>query len=152
MSSGFYAHTKDGVDESGWHLLKDHLSGVAEAARRFAEPFGAGAWARRVGLWHDTGKYSDAFQAYIRSSSVRAPRGPIIDHSTAGGQHAVTEDDVLGHLLAYPVTGARIETGVRRKIAALPQVAPIAGARIETSLSRTAPTMLKCRSHRVSVD
>ena len=38
--------------------LRDHLLGVAERARGFAEAFGAGGHAYRAGLLHDIGKYA----------------------------------------------------------------------------------------------
>ena len=59
------------------------------------------------------GKYSDAFQSYLRTASSPDPHiadAPHatgrIDHSTAGAQHAVaTHIDILGHLLAYSIAG-----------------------------------------------
>jgi CRISPR-associated endonuclease/helicase Cas3 len=109
MSDGFYAHTKDGADESDWQRLEDHLRGVAERSREFAVPFGAGDWGGLAGLWHDLGKYSEAFQLYLRTASSpdahQSDRKTKTDHSTAGGQHAVEKDRLLGHLLAYAITG-----------------------------------------------
>ena len=71
-----------------------------------------GDWARIAGLWHDLGKYSDAFQRYLRTASSPDPhiadalRGPSrIDHSTAGAQHAVASLGIPGHLVAYPIAG-----------------------------------------------
>ncbi len=76
-------------------------------AAGYASRFGARDWGRLAGLWHDLGKSSDEFQAYLRASSAQGkgsrPKGP--DHKTAGAQHAVSQDTVLGHLLAYAING-----------------------------------------------
>jgi len=83
----YYAHTSGETGE--WHKLADHLRAVAERARSFAEPFGAGEIAYWVGLLHDLGKFSTDFQRYLkeakraREENQRGPmRGP--DHSSAG--------------------------------------------------------------------
>ncbi|MDH4162716.1 MAG: hypothetical protein OEW15_08500 [Nitrospirota bacterium] len=39
------------------HLLRDHLTGTADRAARFADEFGSGGWGYLAGLWHDLGKY-----------------------------------------------------------------------------------------------
>lgn len=110
MKGECYAHSKPGSsDASGWHKLEDHLQATAELSRRFAEPFGAGNWAYLAGLWHDLGKYSDAFQAYLlRQNGFDAHIEGVpgrVDHSTLGAKHAVSESELLGHLLAYALAG-----------------------------------------------
>ena len=45
-----------------WHPLADHVRSTAALARRFAEPFGAGDLAAALGLVHDAGKASCAWQ------------------------------------------------------------------------------------------
>ena len=58
-----------------------------------------------MGLLHDIGKSSDAYQTYI-SSPVNAagPKGP--DHSTAGAREAVRAyGPIMGQLLAYGIAG-----------------------------------------------
>ena len=83
----YYAHTSGETDE--WHKLADHLRAVAERARSFAEPFGAGEVAYWVGLLHDLGKFSPGFQSYLeeadsarRENRLGPTRGP--DHSSVG--------------------------------------------------------------------
>ncbi|HEU4328803.1 MAG TPA: CRISPR-associated endonuclease Cas3'' [Roseiflexaceae bacterium] len=68
-----------------WHLLVEHLREVAAMARTFAQPFGAGYLAELLGLWHDIGKSSPAFQAYLRRCH-NDPRhkGSGPDHKAAG--------------------------------------------------------------------
>jgi CRISPR-associated endonuclease/helicase Cas3 len=86
---------------------------VARLARGYASTFGAGDWGETVGRWHDLGKLSDAWQAYIRKTAdidaaeEGASRGP--DHSTFGAQHAASmypgPTAVIGHLLAAAIAG-----------------------------------------------
>lgn len=88
--------------------LPDHLHGVATLARDFGSAFGAGELTSLAGLWHDLGKYSDAFQDYLAQSHDPDPHvadATRVDHSTAGAQHAVEAIDIVGHLLAYAIAG-----------------------------------------------
>jgi CRISPR-associated endonuclease/helicase Cas3 len=84
----------DGTPQS----LLEHLEGVSCLASAFAGKIGLSTLGELMGLLHDFGKYSDAFQAYIKSAEGRIEpddeeyveaermRGKI-DHSTAGAQH-----------------------------------------------------------------
>ncbi|MBU1694778.1 MAG: CRISPR-associated endonuclease Cas3'' [Verrucomicrobia bacterium] len=115
-TTAYYAHTKPGCPESERERLCDHLHDVAEGpdgrpgAAAFAGAFGAEAWGRVLGLWHDLGKYSEAFQAYLCSTQepgggAGPPRGKT-DHSTAGAQHAFNcFQGNIGRLLAYCIAG-----------------------------------------------
>ncbi len=103
---GVWAHS--GNPHGEWHDLRQHLHAVARRARAFAEPFGAGPWAELAGLWHDLGKYSRAFQEYLRQGSTDTHAGEMavkVDHSSAGAQHAVKRLGIPGHLLAYVIAG-----------------------------------------------
>lgn len=53
MTERFYAHSMDGRPADEWHMLEDHLKGMAELAAEFAAEFGCGEWGRLAGLWHD---------------------------------------------------------------------------------------------------
>jgi len=105
----FYAHTLPGRPPEEWQPLEEHLRNVAELAAEFARPFGAEEWARIAGLWHDLGKYSEAFQTYLRTAASEdyheAELRGRVDHTSAGAQYAVATVEVLGHLLAYPIAG-----------------------------------------------
>lgn len=90
------------------HLLRDHLFGTAQRAADFASFFGFREWGRLCGLWHDLGKYSEAFQEKIRSSTgeeAHIEAGRRVDHSTAGGLYAVQRFGIAGRLLAYIAAG-----------------------------------------------
>jgi CRISPR-associated endonuclease/helicase Cas3 len=65
------------------HPLEDHLRETARLAREFAEPFGAGELAAYLGLVHDVGKASCAWQQ--RLTAVEDSGGRVgIDHKMAG--------------------------------------------------------------------
>jgi CRISPR-associated endonuclease/helicase Cas3 len=105
----YFAHALDGAPESKWQKLEDHLHNVADRAATFAKPFNAYAWGYLAGLWHDVGKYSAAFQKYLKSTSNADPHladfAVRTDHSTAGAKFSVGKIDIIGHLLAYPISG-----------------------------------------------
>lgn len=115
-NSQFIAHvrTMDGAEQS----LYDHLTGTAEIAKQLAEKIGLPLCGELIGLVHDLGKYSQAFQQYIRNSVAsnnyqqlgldedeeadklleqsnkplaQKPKRGSVDHSTAGGQWLLTE-------------------------------------------------------------
>lgn len=103
----YIAHVSE--DKSRLHLLEDHLAGVADLASIMAAEFGASEWAHLAGLWHDLGKYSHEFQSMIRSSigsdaNIETKPGRV-DHSTAGGIHAVERFGGLGRVFAYIIAG-----------------------------------------------
>ena len=92
------------------HLLIDHLTAVGDLAGAFAARFGAEAWARLAGRWHDLGKYSASFQARIRRENgfeahIEGGDSTERDHSSAGAAHAL---DLLGMQaapLAFVIAG-----------------------------------------------
>lgn len=103
--------TKDA--DSVWreHSLEKHLQDVSRSAGEFSQPFGGAEWATLAGLWHDLGKYREAFQRYIKSASgydaeahLEGVKGRV-DHSTAGAIHAIAELGVHGRILAYLIAG-----------------------------------------------
>ena len=87
-SSAYLGHFDE---ETGCEqLLCEHLTGVADLAGRFAAAFGEEAMGRLLGLYHDIGKYSREFQAYLRADEEEKKRRKgRIDHSTAGTQEIV---------------------------------------------------------------
>lgn len=69
MAGPWYAHSLAGRPMDQWEPLEEHLRQVAALAREFAGAFGAEQWGELAGLWHDLGKYSAAFQAYLRDQN-----------------------------------------------------------------------------------
>ncbi len=105
---GPFAHSPN--EEGAWHDLREHLEAVARLARQFAQPFGGDEWAHCAGLWHDLGKSSFAFQAYLRAQETASGDAHLegnqrIDHSTAGAIHAVHRNGLRGRALAYLIAG-----------------------------------------------
>lgn len=84
----------DGTPQS----LIEHLEGASVLASGFAGKIGLPSFGELMGLLHDFGKYSEAFQSYIKSAAGKIEpeddeyvdadrmRGKI-DHSTAGAQY-----------------------------------------------------------------
>lgn len=85
---------KDGEQQA----LRDHLFGVASLAMGFASKLDLAVAGELLGILHDLGKYSEEFQAYLKSAlgllnqdededyvDAARMRGKV-DHSTAGAQ------------------------------------------------------------------
>ena len=69
-----HAHTPNASGR--WQPLNEHLENVAQLASQFGAAFGGddvGFW---LGLWHDLGKYSQAFQAYLQDCARSPGRTP----------------------------------------------------------------------------
>jgi len=94
------------------HALEEHLRAVGGLAAEYAESINGREWARLAGLWHDLGKYSAAFQGYIKTASgferaeahIEGMAGRV-DHSTAGAIYAVDKFKAAGRVLAYLIAG-----------------------------------------------
>lgn len=95
----FYAHSTDSKNKDDWQPLEKHLWNVANKARIFADIFGAEKWGELIGLLHDAGKASDAFQRRLEGLPAR------VDHSTYGARLASQKLGRLGNILAYVIAG-----------------------------------------------
>lgn len=89
MSSTIISHLYKG-DENHWHIQsnEDHCVGVANLASGFADEFGMASWGRVLGLLHDKGKESNAFQQHIRKESGLEPDIRVngdYNHAYVGG-------------------------------------------------------------------
>ncbi|HUO08991.1 MAG TPA: CRISPR-associated endonuclease Cas3'' [Phycisphaerae bacterium] len=125
MPPAAYAHTRPGPLEN-WEPLDVHLKAVAQKAAHFADAFRAGPWGAYIGMLHDLGKYSAAFQDYLRATAdpnageedqpnippaSRENPTPLhtrkVDHSTFGAQHAhrLIKDPVLADIVAFCIAG-----------------------------------------------
>jgi len=104
----YYAHSLENQPPEKWQPLEEHLKNVAEMAAVFARPFRGEQWAYLAGLWHDLGKYADAFQAKLYAengfeSHLETRLGKVV-HSEAGGHLAILKgwkgaDRVLSWLI-----------------------------------------------------
>ena len=89
--SVYVAHSSD--KNKRIQTVEAHLQGVAAKAEKLARKLGLSQAGLLIGLLHDFGKYSQAFQKYIKDAKglinsdldVGAMKGKI-DHSTAGAQ------------------------------------------------------------------
>ncbi len=98
-------------DEGMWVIQTndEHCRGVASRAEGFSSVFGMGDWGRLMGLLHDRGKESDAFQCKIRYSSGydiskmptdAAPHslaGAIVMHSKYADGMGLMSNPIAGH-------------------------------------------------------
>jgi CRISPR-associated endonuclease/helicase Cas3 len=87
------------ADDGRVQSLKEHACCVADMAGLFAESFGGREWARLVGLVHDAGKASTAFQRRIAGSTEQ------VDHSSAGAQMLASRYGLPGKMLSYACAG-----------------------------------------------
>lgn len=107
------AHVKKADGGYSLHPLEDHLSKVADLAAQKARFFCSQDWASIAGIWHDLGKFSEAFQHYIKSASGYNTEAHIeaetkkgkVNHSDAGALYAVEQFGVYGRILAYLIAG-----------------------------------------------
>jgi CRISPR-associated endonuclease/helicase Cas3 len=90
----FYAHSKPDSDTDQWQELRVHRASVAEHTSHLARKIGLAHAGELIGLAHDLGKYSQAFQQYLQELAGDATmkmepdfslKGSV-DHSTAGAQ------------------------------------------------------------------
>jgi len=141
----YYAHSLAGKSPGDWEPLPTHLANVAELARSFAADFAAGEWGSALGLWHDLGKYSREFQAYLLHENNldvhSAEYAGRVDHSTAGAQLATRlfGDHPTGRILAYCIAGHH--AGLADAMSAS------GGAGLDQRLAKAVPPLDKVPSH-----
>lgn len=92
-----------------------HLNKVAWWSAKFAADMfppgpdrdAARQWGYLAGLWHDLGKFAREWQTYLASKADphQAEVTGKVDHSTAGARHAVFSIPVIGHMLAFAISG-----------------------------------------------
>lgn len=105
----FIAHVR--VEDGAFQIqtVKEHAVGTAGLSESFASVFGAAAWGKQNGWWHDMGKYTkDSFQPYIRSASGMTAEQKVAnkpDHSSAGAMLAKEKLPGYYQPLAYCIAG-----------------------------------------------
>ena len=85
----YLAHMEEDKQQS----LKNHLTGTAQYSKETGESLGIGAITELIALFHDFGKYSDEFQAYLRRGD-RNEKGSV-DHSSAGAAFLINQYGAL---------------------------------------------------------
>ena len=101
MSMNYLAHIAEDQREQ---TVIEHLDGVSRLCGCFAASFGAEEQGKMIGLAHDIGKCSDAFQARLHG-------GKIVDHASAGAWECAKLDAiwaaccVAGHHGGLPDVG-----------------------------------------------
>ena len=84
------SHLYKDLQNGHWVIQSNeiHTIGVAERTSLFASEFGLGAWGRVLGMLHDKGKETNAFQQHIRKESGYAPEIKVVGdyhHAYIGG-------------------------------------------------------------------
>jgi CRISPR-associated endonuclease/helicase Cas3 len=106
----FYAHSIPEKPVETWQPLEEHLRNVAEKAFELAIPFCGGNLARLLGRYHDVGKGSLSWQAYLRKANEIADdfaqyyKGPV-KHAIQGAQWLYEHSKDAGKLMAYCIAG-----------------------------------------------
>ncbi|WP_342443401.1 CRISPR-associated helicase Cas3' [Lysinibacillus sp. FSL K6-0075] len=103
-SEDFIAHirTSDGAEQR----LVDHLKEVQALAEEIGQKIGLPHVTGLAGMLHDMGKFSQAFQGYIREAAANPanpPKRGSVDHSTAGGKFLLKHFH-LGGTVAFILT------------------------------------------------
>ncbi len=103
----YLAHiSEDGLRRQ---TVAEHLTGTAARCSAFAAAFGAEAEGKFIGLAHDMGKCTEAFQNRLLHN------GPVVDHATAGAVAACRQNAPLaalciaGHHGGLPDFGSRMD-------------------------------------------
>lgn len=97
-------------------ILRQHIEGVSKKASTFSSGFRCAEWGALLGVWHDLGKYSDAFQQYMLAGK------PQVEHAVVGGRYATDVfDDFLRRLVIQFVitchhTGLQNQENVRQRL------------------------------------
>lgn len=95
MTKEYYAHiSEDGRKQT----VLAHLEGTAALSGNFAAAFGERAAGQLLGLAHDVGKCSDAFQKRLQG-------GMTVDHASAGAYESIRADPQMGYWAACCIAG-----------------------------------------------
>lgn len=81
----YYAHIRD---DGQAQTVDEHLAGTAMRSRQFAAAFGQSQRGALLGMAHDIGKNSPAFQRRLNG-------GPKVDHATAGAVECIKIKEAL---------------------------------------------------------
>ncbi len=95
-SNMYYAHSenKSGV----WESVYEHLKEVSNISKQFASEWGCSVEGEVAGLFHDLGKYTDAFQDVLRGAIK-------VDHATPSAAAALYQYKFDGIASAIAIQG-----------------------------------------------
>lgn len=135
--SHLWAHSRNA--QGFRHSLVDHLRGTSALAAQFAQPFGGADVARWLGLVHDVGKASCAWQTGLdRAEADQRPVG--IDHKSLGAQLATARCGWPFALAAFGHHGGlQTRAKLRGKLGALTDQERLDGAGAYESVARLIP-------------
>jgi CRISPR-associated endonuclease/helicase Cas3 len=108
----YFAHSREGCPVEDWQPLEEHLENTAARCRHFSEQFKAGALGELAGRFHDLGKGSLEFQAYLRHANDIEDEFSAYfdsrwkrDHATFGARYLHSLSKQTGKLLGYCIAG-----------------------------------------------
>lgn len=124
-NSTYIAHLRDWDGEI--QTLEDHLHETSDLCSRFSSNLELPLSGKLLGLIHDLGKYSAAFQQYIRDitslngdkAKIEAQKQEKIDHATSGAQfiwHAYSLKQIpasLAQILSVVLMSHHSRTGMK---------------------------------------
>ncbi|MFI3238063.1 MAG: CRISPR-associated helicase Cas3' [Lachnospiraceae bacterium] len=107
--------------EDGEESVKEHLIEVSKYCHDFASDMGLSSFCELCGLLHDSGKYSEAFQCYIRQAQIETKQGTYehwkirvnkVDHGVHGAKYLFWKfkevkgirqwtRDIIGEVICY---------------------------------------------------
>lgn len=90
------SHLYQDKNDGHWVIQsnEEHTKGVAERASRFANEFGMASWGKILGMLHDKGKESNAFQQHIKKESGYEP-----DIKVTGDYHHAYVGGIIARIL-----------------------------------------------------
>ena len=98
-TEGFSSASPQNASGLRMQPLEDHLAHVASLAASAASWFGSTNWGHLAGLWHDLGKYQEAFQRRLKGESL------AVEHAGVGARLAYEIDPNKGIPLALAIAG-----------------------------------------------
>lgn len=110
VKMSYIAHKRSDYDNEEQPLI-EHLKNVSDLSAEFAKPLNQSEYAKIIGIMHDIGKYSEAFQQRINGNSKRR-----VDHSTCGMKESIKRKMMIpafciaGHHGGIPDLGSKHDT------------------------------------------
>ncbi len=110
MDQKYYAHSLENQGVENWQQLSSHLLNVSQISAKFAKSFGGEDWCRIAGQYHDLGKGTKKWQAYLRKANrVTDEFAAYYDghpnHALAGAKYLYNDSKEAGKLLTYCLSG-----------------------------------------------